>query len=261
MASSLKKKTKAFAVGAVKKILLVGCGGTGSFLAEHLCRMITGFRLPCGLMLADGDTVEPANIWRQNFTPHEIGQNKAAALGLRLSGRFGLPISVIDGFIKHADTLLDADGLSLVITATDTLGSRKTVANAEPALWLDVGNGRSMGQAVIGTASTAEPLRKIYWGWEKQKGYIAALPTIAAMNPAILTARKARKRAGCGQMPFAEQGFGINAMAALAASVLAKQAVVEGVVTTVAIYFDTATGRMTPRLIDKDLFRLWMRKD
>jgi hypothetical protein len=58
-------------------------------------------------------------------------------------------------------------------------------------------------------------------------------------------------------MPFDEQGFGINAMAALAAATLAKQAAVDGVVTTAAIYFDSQTGRMTPRLIDREVFAAW----
>lgn len=260
MVNLSKTKTKTLAVGAVERILLIGCGGTGSILAEHLARMITGFRLGCGLMLADGDTVEPGNIWRQNFCPHEIGQNKSQSLAIRLSGRFGFAVSAVDVFIDRGSVLLDNEGLTLVITATDTWASRRVVAETGPRLWLDVGNGRSTGQAVIGTTAEPKKLRKCYWNWERKKGYAADLPNIAALNPAIFTARKARTRTGCGQMPFAEQGFGVNAIAALAAAALAKQAVVDAVVSTAAIYFDAASGRMAPRLIDKELFSPWAKK-
>ncbi|RKY10433.1 MAG: hypothetical protein DRP56_01050, partial [Planctomycetota bacterium] len=232
MASCLKTKTKAMAVGSVGKILLVGCGGTGAFLAEHLCRMIAGVKLDCSLVLADGDVVEQGNIWRQNFEPHEIGQNKAEALGLRLSGRFGLPIEIVGGYIQRSSMPDTAFGTDLVITATDTLASRKIVADAEQCLWLDVGNEKTHGQAVLGTTHDAAKLRRCFWNWIKDTGgYVADLPDIAALNPAILTARKVRKRTGCGQMPFTDQGFGVNAMAALAAAQLAKQAVVDAVVT------------------------------
>lgn len=259
-------KTKRLAISKIERIALIGCGGTGAFLAEHLCRMITGFRLDCTLVLADGDNVERANIWRQNFCPHEIGQNKAEALAFRLTGQFGIVIEAIRGFVNSKTLAKWAIPNSLIITATDTLASRRIVAEGSyspfaPFLWLDVGNEKTFGQAIIGTTHESLSLRKVWYKWSKEKGYVTSLPDIAAINPSILRARKPRKRAGCGQMPFAEQGFGINAMAAQAASLLAKQAVVDGVVSTAAIYFDANSGRMAPRLIDKDLFRPWMRKE
>ena len=90
---------------------------------------------------------------------------------------------------------------------------------------------------------------------------MADLPDIAALNPAILTARKVRKRTGCGQMPFTDQGFGVNAMAALAAAQLAKQAVVDAVVTRPQIYFDVNTGFGGARMVTRDLYRKWMHKE
>ncbi len=258
-------KNKKLAVKNIKRILLIGCGGTGSILAEHLARMIAGFDLLVGLSVMDGDTVQESNVWRQNFAAHEVGCNKAAALAIRLSGRFGIPV---ESWPVFADTTILEEmktESTLFVTATDDNHSRKLLAKLNQRiayhLWLDVGNEKNFGQAVIGTSHAAADLRRVYWGWGKYKGYVSALPDIAGINPAVMRARKRTRRAGCGQMPFADQGFGINAMAALAASVLAKQAVADGVVTTAGIYFDTASGRMTPRLIDKLLFRPWMRKE
>ncbi|MFA5252993.1 MAG: ThiF family adenylyltransferase, partial [Phycisphaerae bacterium] len=82
-----------FNIGDIREVILIGCGGTGAILAEHLCRMIAGYKLKCELVIYDGDTVEQNNIKRQNFYPYEIGQNKAEAIALRLAGKYGLKIS------------------------------------------------------------------------------------------------------------------------------------------------------------------------
>lgn len=260
MAKSSTIKTKQMAFGTIVRIVLVGCGGTGSILAEQLCRMIKGFRLGCELVLIDGDAVEESNIWRQNFAPHEIGANKAAALALRLCGRFGLPVSARPRHITARGLAGDTGPGTLLITATDTLISRKFAAR-ENQLWIDAGNETSRGQAVIGSTHDPKRLSQIWRDWPKSRGYIADLPNIAAMNPAILRARpRPSRRAGCGQMPFAEQGFGVNAMAAQAAALLAKEAVVDGVIKTAAVYFDAAVGRMAPRRIDRELFGQWKKK-
>lgn len=250
-------KFRSLAVPPTLRIVLVGCGGTGGFLAEHLVRMIAGFKLACRLLLVDGDTVTRDNIWRQNFMPHEIGQNKAEALALRLSGRFGMAVEYSAAFVAAGSSDL-AFGSALIITATDTLVSRRIVADWRPRLWIDCGNDKTYGQAVIGTTHDPNRLGGVYRGWNFKKGYLSDLPNMAAVTPAILKAkRNARKRAGCGQMPFAEQGFGVNATAAQAAATLVKQAAVDGVVTTAAIYFDAAEGRMLPRLIDRTWFQQW----
>ena len=49
-------------------IALVGCGGTGGFLAEGLCRLLLGYP-QLHLLLIDGDRVEESNLGRQNFYP------------------------------------------------------------------------------------------------------------------------------------------------------------------------------------------------
>lgn len=46
-------------------IVLVGCGGTGGFLAEAICRLLIGRR--ARLFLVDLDRVEPHNVARQAF--------------------------------------------------------------------------------------------------------------------------------------------------------------------------------------------------
>src|SRR5437588_4424457 len=68
-------------------IVLVGCGGTGGFLAEAICRLLIG--RSAQLYLVDPDRVEPHNLLRQAFDRGDIGRFKAEVLAERLSRRFG----------------------------------------------------------------------------------------------------------------------------------------------------------------------------
>ena len=71
-------------------IVLVGCGGTGGFLAEAVCRLLMGKQAQ--LYLVDMDRVEPQNVARQAFDRSEVGRFKAEVLARRLSRRFGREI-------------------------------------------------------------------------------------------------------------------------------------------------------------------------
>ncbi len=64
-------------------ITVVGCGGTGGFVAEGLCRLFQGREAT--IVLVDHDRVEPHNLLRQNFYPGDVGQFKSKALADRLA--------------------------------------------------------------------------------------------------------------------------------------------------------------------------------
>ena len=70
--------------------MLVGCGGTGGYLAEALCRLLIGRR--SRLFLVDLDRVEEHNVARQAFDTADAGRFKAQVLAERLSRRFGREI-------------------------------------------------------------------------------------------------------------------------------------------------------------------------
>ena len=68
-------------------ITVVGCGGTGGFVAEGLCRLFQGREAT--IVLVDHDRVEPHNLLRQNFYTEDVGKFKSQArrlLGLPLPG-------------------------------------------------------------------------------------------------------------------------------------------------------------------------------
>lgn len=246
-------KTKTMPVRPIETVKVVGCGGTGSTLAEHICRMIVGYRLDIDLVLYDGDVVTEANITRQNFCPHEIGENKAHALGLRLAGQFGLHVNANAEHFTASDV---SDVNAMIITCTDTLQSRRIVNCCSNGFWLDAGNELHQGQAIIGTTDDKKLLANNWRDFDKWP-HTKDLPTIAAMNPAIAKARKAKVRAGCADQPFAEQGFGVNAMAALATATIAKQVLVDNEIRTPQIYFNVSDGRMQAAKITRDMFNRW----
>ncbi|TRZ50575.1 MAG: hypothetical protein D4S01_06485, partial [Dehalococcoidia bacterium] len=73
-------------------VTVVGCGGTGGFVAEGICRFLPPEAI---LMLIDHDRVEERNILRQCFTMEDLGKFKAEALACRLSRVHRRPVAYI----------------------------------------------------------------------------------------------------------------------------------------------------------------------
>lgn len=152
------------------KVAVIGCGGTGSFLAEAICRLLTGLNFH--LSLIDHDTVERRNTLRQNFFPSELGRNKAEALALRLSKNFSIPIS-------YSTNPLEAPGHgfkgpsplqrhNLVLTCVDNAKARAAVhklANGYLNNWvIDAGNDNLFGQILLGNSTDPKALREAFTG-------------------------------------------------------------------------------------------------
>lgn len=56
---------------------IIGSGGVGSWLPPAMCRLVGNENV----VLMDGDKLERKNLDRQLFSEHQVGQNKAEALG------------------------------------------------------------------------------------------------------------------------------------------------------------------------------------
>jgi PRTRC genetic system ThiF family protein len=77
------------------RILVVGCGGTGSAVVgglPYFHQALLAWGHPAGLHVTvmDGDTVSPVNCVRQPFGKSEIGLNKAIVLVNRINLFWGL---------------------------------------------------------------------------------------------------------------------------------------------------------------------------
>src|SRR3972149_10210546 len=77
------------------RVLVVGCGGTGSAIAAGLPYLHQAM-LACGhpeglhVTLMDGDTISPTNCIRQPFSRSEIGLSKTVVLVNRINIFWGL---------------------------------------------------------------------------------------------------------------------------------------------------------------------------
>ena len=79
-----------FAENRPVKIVMLGAGGTGGHIAPHLYRLLYALDRPVRFIICDGDIVEEKNLVRQNFTPADLGENKAKVLAERYSSVFGM---------------------------------------------------------------------------------------------------------------------------------------------------------------------------
>ena len=70
-------------------ITVVGCGGTGGFVAEGLCRLFQGRQAT--IVLVDHDRVEPHNLLRQNFYAEDVGSSRARPSPTGWRGPSGVP--------------------------------------------------------------------------------------------------------------------------------------------------------------------------
>lgn len=172
------------------KILVVGCGGTGGYVAEGLCRLLAGTDIP--LVLIDHDRVEPHNLLRQHFYEFDVGKFKSQALAERLARQFGRRIGysvypfdselVGEGFGSRMYTRL-AQGI--IIGCVDNAEARRSIAADFQFTnwWLDAGNGYSSGQVLLGNAGSPDSL---HGGFEEHYQQVTRLPLPSLQLPSLL---------------------------------------------------------------------------
>src|SRR5215471_13409097 len=100
-------------------VVLVGCGGTGGFLAESLARLLVGCKRGA-LFLVDPDRVEPRNIGRQTFQRTDVGRFKAEVMAEHLSRQFDREVAYsvqpYDARI-HSEAFSHSSRLALLVGA------------------------------------------------------------------------------------------------------------------------------------------------
>ena len=153
------------------KIVMLGAGGTGGHAAPHLYRLLYALDRPVRLILCDGDVVEEKNLVRQNFTPADLGENKAKVLAERYSAVFGMETEYVPGFVETEERLRElltprvfriGSGYSrkeiremvILLGCVDNNKSRqlchKVFHQAKELIYIDSGNGEYTGQVVCG---------------------------------------------------------------------------------------------------------------
>ncbi len=207
------------------KIILAGCGGSGSWLAPHVARIASEARQRwqrVELVFVDPDVVEDKNIPRQNFVPAELGINKACALAQRYAV-WGTEIQAVPA---PYDPRLASnwDTLTVVIGCVDNAAARQSIAQSlegrtsASVWWLDCGNARESGQVLFGSTNQIRALQEAF----KLETYCTALPSPALVQPQLLEPLPeeiAGHTLSCAELAAANaQGLTINGMIACIAS-------------------------------------------
>ena len=172
------------------KVLVVGCGGTGGYVAEGLCRLLAGTDIP--LVLIDHDRVEPHNLLRQHFYAPDVGKFKSQALAERLACQFGRPIGYsvypFDPELiaeEYGAGLVRRMAQGIIIGCVDNTKARRSIASNFHFgnWWIDAGNGYSSGQVLIGNADNLERLQESF---EKESQEVSWLPLPSMQLPSLL---------------------------------------------------------------------------
>jgi PRTRC genetic system ThiF family protein len=145
-------------------LVLIGCGGTGSWLAPavaRVARLLTEkFTKDARVCFVDPDRVVEKNIYRQNFCRAEVGWNKAVTLAARYGTAWGVDIAGIPQRFSRSVIELTMGGsryadLAVLIGCVDNRSARRDIQNAVQnhpgaVFWLDCGNVKESGQVLIG---------------------------------------------------------------------------------------------------------------
>ncbi|MCP3684439.1 MAG: hypothetical protein GY861_17305 [bacterium] len=105
----------------MKKILIIGVGGIGSFLSRELNRLILNNQIDLDnvdITIADDDEVETKNIKYQNFIVDDVFKKKVDVIAKRYSFN-RLRTRIKDG--------KELNGYDLIIVAVDNAKTRKMV--------------------------------------------------------------------------------------------------------------------------------------
>lgn len=219
-------------------IAIVGCGGTGSHIAQAAARLAAHCRDAGGpqilLGLIDGDTVEAKNVGRQLFSAADIGTNKAQALAGRFSAVFGLQVAAFPTML--GEQRLGHGGYGILVGAVDSAAGRRALRTQQAAwgwdLWLDCGNHEASGQVVVGSTA-GDPHGLGMTGALKLPGLCGRLPSAPLLYPELLVDAPRRPREDCAAaMQDNAQSLMVNQMMAAIASQYLYQIVVRRRLTT-----------------------------
>lgn len=246
------------------RLVLVGCGGTGSFLAPSIARIARVLkdqgREP-DVVFIDPDHVEEVNIPRQNFCEAELGLNKAIALATRYSGAWGLEVrAVAEPYQPQMGRPGRANEVSVILGCVDNAAARKAIAEtlrtnniaeAPRIWWIDSGNMKDSGQVLIGSAPTAKYLNQAFISDKA----CTNLPCPVMQHPELLKARpeeQANTRMSCAEQAIAnQQSLAVNQRVAAEASDYLLRLLSSGL-RRFATYFDLESGSSRSRYVTKE---------
>ena len=107
----------------INKVLIIGVGGIGSYLVEHICDKINNQQIDKYIKfeIADNDMVEIMQVDYQNFHLNEVGMSKSKALAKRFKNNELVAIE------KRVEIVKWLGGYDMIILCVDNHKTRKMV--------------------------------------------------------------------------------------------------------------------------------------
>lgn len=246
------------------KIYLIGAGGTGSFAAMNLARLLFEIKRigkAADLTIIDPDIVESGNIPRSNFCTAEIGRFKAQTLAERITLAWGLEVAYSNetfSYEKHIKPNRNGfQELTVIVGCVDNHLARREIHhsleesnkynsnNAPECWWIDGGNGKFSGQVLIGSEVRREKTENYF----SSSTICKKLPAPSVIHPEllenqeILSPRKNDERMSCAERIMrGEQSLNINQRVAVEIGEMLTELVLTNNLRRFATYFDLESG-------------------
>ena len=138
-----------------KAYIVMGAGGTGSWLASFLSKS------DVETILIDGDLIEDKNIIRQNFFQEDVNMFKAEKVAERYGhsyvNEFMTDTSLLEELIEDLD-----DKMPVLVGCLDNNASRKLAHDVfmsdkySDIIWVDAGNAERHGQLYVAVKENGE---------------------------------------------------------------------------------------------------------
>ncbi len=135
------------------KIIVVGCGGTGSLTMGYLARMLRNTRT--SVLLVDGDTVEDKNLERQGFSSCDIGEYKAEMLADEVLGVGMKCVQYIPDYLIDKSQLPrpEKDEFTILIGCVDNHRARQVMHqyfySTDNIMYIDSANEFDAGEVCV----------------------------------------------------------------------------------------------------------------
>lgn len=244
------------------RIILVGAGGTGSFAALTVARLMHELKelgKQTELFIIDPDIVEAGNIPRSNFCAAEIGSFKAQTLAKRITLAWGLECGYANEAFDAEAHLKQSSGdyrtLTVIVGCVDNHLARRGIhrgleryqgyrsEDAANIWWIDGGNGKFSGQVLIGSNTKRLKTEKLFVG----SSICRSLPAPSLVHPELLTDQG--KETGLSaqiscpdRIRLGEQSLNINQRVAVEIGEMITAMFLTRNLRRFATYFDLETG-------------------
>ncbi len=246
------------------KVFLIGAGGTGSFAAMNLARVLFELKRTgkaAELTIIDPDVVESGNIPRSNFCAAEIGRFKAQTLAERITLAWGLEVSYSNEQLEFEKHLKPGSNgfkeLTVLVGCVDNHQARREIHRSLAEInqsssdkapdywWIDGGNGKFAGQVLIGSEGTREKAENHF----SSSTICKKLPAPSVIHPEllenqeILLPRENAERLSCAErIRRGEQSLNINQRVAVEIGEMLTELLLTNSLRRFATYFDLESG-------------------